>query len=174
MEPIVTVANSTVAGNGSSAEGGGIMADNGATVNLDNATVAYNIADNDNLNGGVGGGVHQHSGAVLGVGDSIVAANTVGSSGTGPQCDGALSAADGFIYQSQPTGTCSFGGEFLIVPDAGIAPLASNGGPTQTVKLLAGSPAIGFAHSCPKRDQRGRLRPANCDSGALENKPRRG
>ena len=173
MEPIVTVVNSTVAANTASAEGGGIMADNAATVNLDNATVAFNMADNDNTGGGVGGGVHQHSAAVLGVGDSIVAANAVGTSGTGPQCEGALSAADGFLYQSQPSGTCSFGGAFEIVSDAGLAPLADNGGPTPTVRLLPGSGAIGLAHSCPKRDQRGRLRPADCDSGAFENKPRR-
>ena len=173
MKPIVTVVNSTVAGNDTSAEGGGIMADNGATVNLDNATVAYNMADTDNIGGGIGGGVHQHSGAVLGVGDSIVAANSVGTSGTGPQCYGALSGADGFVYESQSTGSCSFGGDFTIVGDAGIAPLGANGGPTQTVKLFSGGPAIGFAKSCPGRDQRGRLRPPNCDSGAFENKPRR-
>ena len=170
-KPTMNVVNSTVAGNSTSAEGGGIMADNAATVNLDNATVAFNTADNDNLGGGVGGGVHQHSGAVLGVGDSIVAANNVGSSGTGPQCVGDLSDADGLLYQSQPTGTCSFAGAYTIVADAGLLPLADNGGPTQTVKLVGDSPAIGLAHTCPRRDQRGRRRPADCDTGALENKP---
>jgi len=171
VEPVVEVQNSTVALNEATDSGGGLLSDNAATVNLDNATVAGNAADVDNTGGGVGGGVRQFAAGVLGVGDSILAANTVGTSGTGPQCDGALSGADGFIYQSQPSGTCSFGGTFQIVADALIKPLADNGGPTETVKLLTGSPALGFAQSCPKRDQRGVKRPgADCDSGAFEGK----
>ena len=52
-------------------------------------------------------------------------------------------------------------------------PLADNGGPTETMSVPAASVAIGFANACPKRDQRGRLRPTNCDSGAFERNPRR-
>jgi hypothetical protein len=171
-EPVVRLLNSTVAGNHTSAEGGGIMADNQATMTLDSSTVAYNLADEDNVNGGVGGGVHQHSGSVFSLGDSIVAANSVGSSGAGQQCDGAFSTdADGLIIQSQTSGTCSYGGDYTIVADALIGPLSHNGGPTQTVRLKAGSPAIGNAGSCPKHDQRGVKRPKNgCDSGAFERK----
>ena len=170
-EPIVEVQNSTVALNEASGEGGGVMADNSATVSLDNVTVAYNTADVDNTGGGVGGGVRQHSAATLGVGDSIVAANSVGSSGSGPQCDGALSEGDGLIYQSQPSGTCSFSGQYTIIADPLILPLAPQGGATESVKLLSGSPALGFAKSCPQRDQRGVKRPPlGCDSGAFERK----
>jgi hypothetical protein len=49
--------------------------------------------------------------------------------------------------------------------------LADNGGPTQTIKLLAASPAIGAAPgSCPALDQRGvpRPDPNRCDAGAVE------
>ena len=50
--------------------------------------------------------------------------------------------------------------------------LADNGGPTQTMALLAGSVAIdaGDDLSCPATDQRGVLRPqgAHCDIGAYE------
>ncbi len=53
------------------------------------------------------------------------------------------------------------------------AGLANNGGPTQTMAILASSDAVGFAGQCPKRDQRAKLRPANCDSGAYEHKPKR-
>ena len=171
VEPIVDIQNTTIALNEATDSAGGILSDNAATVNLDNATVVANAADVDNTGGGVGGGVRQFAGAVLGVGDSILAANTVGTSGSGPQCNGALSDGDGFIYQSQSSGTCSFGGTFQIVADALIAPLADNGGPTETVKLLTGSPALGSAESCPARDQRGVKRPnAECDSGAFERK----
>jgi hypothetical protein len=61
----------------------------------------------------------------------------------------------------------------LAPADMGLAldlgELASNGGPTQTVALLAGSPAIdnGIA-GCPATDQRGYARVGNCDSGAFE------
>jgi hypothetical protein len=172
LKQIVTVQNSTVAGNLTTNEGGGIMADNGVDMTLNNATVAYNAADTNNSGGGVGGGVHQHSGSTFELGDSIVAANTVGSSGAGPQCDGTFGGdADGLVIQTLVSGTCSFGGDFTIVPDALIGPLAKNGGPTKTVKLKSGSPAIGFAGSCPKRDQRGVKRPdEGCDSGAFERK----
>jgi hypothetical protein len=75
------------------------------------------------------------------------------------------------VRQTQSSGTCSFGGAFTIVSDALIGPLAGNGGPTQTVKLLSGSPAIGFTDGCPSRDQRGEPRPdEDCDAGSYERK----
>src|SRR4051812_32604953 len=53
-----------------------------------------------------------------------------------------------------------------------LAALADNGGPTRTLALLAGSPAIdaGGAEGCPGADQRGVGRPqgASCDIGAFE------
>jgi hypothetical protein len=56
--------------------------------------------------------------------------------------------------------------------DFGLSALASNGGPTQTMALLADSPAIntGSDASCPSADQRGVSRPqgSHCDMGAYE------
>ena len=53
-----------------------------------------------------------------------------------------------------------------------LAPLADNTGPTQTLALLPGSPAIdgGGAEGCPQADQRGIARPQGptCDIGAFE------
>jgi fibronectin-binding autotransporter adhesin len=172
LKQIVTVQNSTVVGNETVAEGGGIMADNGVDVNLNYATVAYNTADSNNMGGGVGGGVHQHSGAVFGLANSIVAKNVVGSTGTGAQCDGAFEPSAGGVIEAQPTGTCTIPGANFGVVDALIGTLGDNGGPTETIKLLAGSPAIGSGHEgCPRKDQRGVKRPAeDCDSGAFERK----
>jgi hypothetical protein len=56
-----------------------------------------------------------------------------------------------------------------------LGPLQSNGGPTQTMALLIGSPAIdaGESSGCPVTDQRGLGRPqgAACDIGAYEVAP---
>lgn len=54
--------------------------------------------------------------------------------------------------------------------DPMLGPLANNGGPTQTMALLPGSPAIDTAANCPATDQRGVSRPQGsaCDIGAYE------
>jgi len=60
------------------------------------------------------------------------------------------------------------------VADPGLADaLANNGGPTETIALLEGSPAIGagFGPSCPMKDQRGATRRSPCDIGAYETVP---
>ncbi|WP_223847121.1 T9SS type A sorting domain-containing protein [Hymenobacter montanus] len=50
-----------------------------------------------------------------------------------------------------------------------LSPLANNGGPTQTMALRAGSPAIDAGgSSCPATDQRGLVRVGACDIGAYE------
>ena len=52
-----------------------------------------------------------------------------------------------------------------------LGPLANNGGPTNTLALLPGSPAInaGGSAGCPATDQRGVPRPAgHCDVGAFQ------
>jgi hypothetical protein len=71
--------------------------------------------------------------------------------------------------------TCFAGASDLVVADAGLGPLADNGGPTLTHALLAGSPAIDAADDgiCPATDQRGVTRPqgAACDVGAYEYMP---
>jgi hypothetical protein len=52
-----------------------------------------------------------------------------------------------------------------------LADLADNGGPTLTMALLAGSPAINAgANGCPATDQRGESREGQCDIGAYEYK----
>ncbi|MBX7106243.1 MAG: hypothetical protein K1X57_19355, partial [Gemmataceae bacterium] len=53
---------------------------------------------------------------------------------------------------------------------AGLGTLASNGGPTQTIALLPGSPAVnaGTAAGAPPADQRGQVRFGATDVGAYE------
>jgi hypothetical protein len=64
------------------------------------------------------------------------------------------------------------------VADPGLAQLADNGGPTETVALQAASPAIGAADlaTCQAApiagvDQRGERRGTSCDIGAFETSP---
>ncbi len=66
-------------------------------------------------------------------------------------------------------------GDQQNVTNIGVGPLANNGGATQTMALLPGSPAInaGSNSGCPATDQRGIARPRTtqnpCDIGAFEN-----
>ncbi|MCB1599634.1 MAG: hypothetical protein KDI66_06380 [Xanthomonadales bacterium] len=60
-----------------------------------------------------------------------------------------------------------------VFADALLAPLADNGGPTQTMALMSGSPAIntGTATGAPATDQRGLPRFGAVDKGAFEVQP---
>ena len=62
--------------------------------------------------------------------------------------------------------------EAILFADPFLGPLADNNGPTRTMALGAGSPAINAANAatCPAADQRGANRQANgqCDIGAYE------
>lgn len=165
QKPIGLVINSTFAGNQAKVSRGGISAIQDADLNVLSSTLAYNGADVDNSGGGDGGGAHQSTSAFFQIVDSLIAGNTVGSSGTGPQCAGS-SFNGGFNVATALTAECP---NAANVADALIGPLADNGGPTKTVKLLSGSPAVGVASGCPARDQRGVERPAeDCDVGAFE------
>ena len=63
---------------------------------------------------------------------------------------------------------CGGPGE-IIIADPKLGPLADNGGPTKTLALLAGSPAINAGTSCSVTvDQRYMARDAQCDLGAFE------
>jgi hypothetical protein len=59
----------------------------------------------------------------------------------------------------------------VVFADPALAPLADNGGPTETMALAAGSPAIDVSQDCPPEDQRGLARVGACDSGAYEWRP---
>ena len=75
--------------------------------------------------------------------------------------------------------SCAFGESDLATTDEAdtilSSSLADNGGPTQTLSLPAGSPAIDFGGACVDHngdaivtDQRGEARDATCDAGAYE------
>jgi len=114
-----------------------------------------------------GGGIHATNGTVT-LWNCIVA-----NSGSGSNCFGTL--IDGG-HNLSSDGSCDFTAPgSLNNTDALLGPLGDYGGPTPTVPLLIGSPAINAANAlhCPPTDQRGVARPfgAACDIGAFESAP---
>ncbi|MFI5455528.1 MAG: beta strand repeat-containing protein, partial [Isosphaerales bacterium] len=104
--------------------------------------------------------------------DTIVAGNTLNGA---PSDIGGIDPAD-VTGSYNLVGTGGTGGligsdhNLLDVADPGLAPLGDYGGPTQTVALLPGSPAIGagIAVNGVTRDQRGVLFGSPPDIGAFE------
>jgi len=151
------------------AAGGGLFSKDGM-VDLSFVTIANNTARGGSgspTGASLGGGVCATSGVVI-LRNSIVA-----NSPAGGNCFGAIT--DGGHNLSSDL-SCSFSGPgSLNNTDPVLGPLADYGGPTPTMALLAGSPAIDAADSssCPPTDQRGRPRPfgAGCDIGAFESSP---
>jgi CSLREA domain-containing protein len=146
--------NSTISGN-SAVDGGGLFNDD--TVTLRDTTIANNNATS-------GGGIN-NSTSSLTLTNTIVANNP-----TGGNCSGSAIANGGTNLQFPGT-TC---GAAITSADPVLGPLASNGGPTQTHALLAGSAAIDNGTTgcppTPATDQRGVSRPQGvaCDIGSFE------
>ena len=144
----LTVTNSTIAGNSAGGVGAGID-ENAGTLEAVNCTIADNTEPSTNF--GLGGGLEVGGTATLN--NTIIADNTDGS-GPGAPADnvdvfrlGRVSSvsANNLIGGGKGSGsglTNGSNGNQLGVADPGLGRLADNGGPTQTIALLAGSPAI--------------------------------
>lgn len=166
-----TIRNSTFSGNRTTADGGGISAASG-TVTLNNVTIANNEADS-NGDGGtdVGGGIS--AGGMINVSNTIIADNRLGGDPmplVDVNCDGTFASGGGNLRGSDDTGCAGFTGSGDIVePNPKLGKLARNGGPTKTIALQKGSPAINAADdaSAEPKDQRGVTR-NNPDIGAYE------
>lgn len=178
-----TLTNSTLSGNSADADGGGIAA-NGGSVALAFVTVAANLADADDGGGGNGGGVWIGPAAAVSVRHGLIADN-LDRGGEAPDCSGALVSLGHALLESSSGCALASGAGDLVGVDAGIGPLADNGGPTRTHALSAASPAldagdasgcVGLAGTPLLIDQRGSARPrdgdadgvALCDRGAYE------
>jgi hypothetical protein len=153
--------------------GGGIFNEGGATLTLTNCTLANNSAL-----AGSGGGIWNAAGGTLNLTNTIVAENT--ATGSGPDVSGEVNTADHNLIGdgSGMSIVTDLGGNLVgtgAAPiDPRLGPLQNNGGPTQTLALLAGSPAIGHADNAkaPATDQRGITRVTGLgeitDIGAFE------
>jgi len=168
--PTATITNSTIAHNRAQSTGGGIQTSGNATqISLNSVTVARNKADHAGGGGTLGGGLHNEDSLSFEVRNSVIALNF--SDTTRNDCEGNL-------FQSLGNNLLSTGFECdgfnmpgdLVRDNPKLAKLKRNGGPTKTMALRKGSPAIAKAHkpSAPKRDQRGRKRDRKPDIGAYE------
>lgn len=121
----------------------------------------------------IGGGIFNNG--TLTVTNTIVARNAAYNGG--PDLSGTVATGGYNLFGTTSGATITLGPGDLVNPNPLLGPLGSNGGPTQTVLLLQGSPAIdaGSDAVCAAapvggRDQRGTARPtgAHCDIGAYE------
>ncbi|PYI87624.1 MAG: hypothetical protein DME26_05625 [Verrucomicrobia bacterium] len=112
-----------------------------------------------------------NGGGIYSGGSSTLVRNTIiANSLSGSNCFGVITDGGGNISSD---GSCNFSAPgSLNNTDPLLGPLGDYGGPTPTLPLLAGSPAIDRAIStfCTGTDQRGVVRPigAGCDIGAFE------
>ncbi|PWT84752.1 MAG: hypothetical protein C5B58_04225 [Acidobacteria bacterium] len=201
----LTIRNSTLTGNSAgtacstslscSVGVGGAFYTSGGTVTLNNSTVTGSTAYRcSGTCGGAGGTIVNGSGN-LALNNSTVSGNSAGgifnsgtatlqnsiiSSNAARNCTGTITSHG---YNLSSDGSCAFsnsGDRNNTNPLLGA--LGSNGGPTPTIPLLSGSPAIdaGNPNGCTdghgnllKTDQRGLPRPdaedkGGCDMGAYE------
>ncbi|HYH52785.1 MAG TPA: choice-of-anchor Q domain-containing protein [Solirubrobacterales bacterium] len=175
--------NSTVTGNsvestGVIVQGGGVLLaiDPASTEGSEATIVNSTIVGNSVGNTGLGGGIAVYNpepmmggSAALSLTNTIVAGNT-GPMGTSNCTLVALAVSD---HNLSDDATCMFTDEGSRQDvDPKLAPLANDGGETDTMALLAGSPAFdgGTNAGCPPLDQRGVVRPQgpSCDIGAFE------
>jgi hypothetical protein len=194
----LTVTNSTLSSNsitdsGNGCYAGAAMDANGYTVTTTfvNDTVTGNISSDSCTSGGTINmcdtatftnvtisGNSGPGGALQGTGqcNSTTVKNSILANQTGSTVCGALAPTDlptdgGSNLDSD--NSCGFTTAALINTDPMLAGLANNGGPTDTLALKSGSPAIdAVKNTCPdpSADQRGLSRPQGsaCDIGAFE------
>jgi hypothetical protein len=167
--------------------GGGVANLLNTATQLVNLTIAENAAGHAGLGGTAlpssppGGGKNGeagHGGGVYGLTSPTLQNTILYENEPGSDCRGAIVDGGHNLVFSKPslkgivTDPCVFSA--VNGEDPKLAPLAANGGPTQTMRLQAGSAAIdqvpAAGAGCPATDQRGVPRPggAACDIGAYE------
>jgi hypothetical protein len=158
--------NSTLAGNRADGAGGGVYAEATAAIGLDAVTVARNRADADAEGAETGGGLAVEPGATAELANSLLALNT--TAGESPNCAGSYVSAGGNVVGGLSSCSGLDTATDLLAASPRIGLLKLNGGPTATIALRAGSPAIGAAETdAPARDQRN-VRRRDPDAGAFE------
>ena len=159
------VTDSTLSGNLVNNGGGGGIFNQGGVTTVTHGTLSGNRAFT------VGGGIDNFSGS------TTLVATIVANSGTGLDCAGnSAPLVTNGGYNLDDDGACGFSGTSLSHTLAGLDPggLKSNGGPTQTIALEPGSPAIDHTTNstlCTGSDQRGTMRTTPCDIGAYQTTP---
>jgi hypothetical protein len=134
IESTSTVSNSTFSGNQAQNDGGAIFDLYGSTT-LSDSTLNGNQAET--------GGALFSAWATDSIGGSALAGNQASDGGN---CFVLGDGANDLGYNVADDSSCGFSVDAhdVIADDAGLGSLGNYGGPTQTVPLLEGSPAIGI------------------------------
>jgi hypothetical protein len=184
----VTINNSTISRNSATAVFGGIANQQG-TMTINNSTITGN-SRNAVLNGGtmtINNSTLSGNSAEHGLGGNLIAGGTtilqntiLANSSSDGNCYGTITSNG---YNLSSDNSCNFNGTGdLNNTDPRLGKLGNYGGPTETIPLLSGSPAIdaGNPSGCTdgqghllRTDQRGKPRPdkedsGGCDMGAYE------
>lgn len=183
----VTVNDSTISANSlQNGGGGGINNQRGATLTVNNSTLSGNSGDAISNYGLVkinNGTISGNSGGIQQNGTSVTLQNSIVANNSGGNCGSTTFPITSNGYNLSSDNTCHFNGPGDMnstYPKLGM--LGNYGGPTQTIPIDIGSPAIdaGNPTGCTdsngnllKTDQRGMPRPGRydtgtCDIGAVE------
>jgi predicted outer membrane repeat protein len=179
------VVNSTFAGNKATSFGGAIYT-NVSHIQILSSTFMGNVADSDGSSPDNGGGTYNGASDTLdfSVANTLYAGNLSGSSTpVANQCGGAHTSFGYNLRETSDVDCTGFTqtGDAVFSDASLLGILGANGGPTPTIALLTGNPAIdhgndvlalgGAFPACPATDQRGFLRggaAGRCDIGAFE------
>ena len=174
---ILDVANSTLSGNSAGASGEGHGGGAILTAGVGEVNVTHSTLSSNSTNGG-GGGIG-NNGSTVTVKSCIIALNT--GSNSIPDVSG-IFTSDGFNLIGRRDGSAGFGapsdqtGTVALPLDPKLDPagLQNNGGPTQTIALLFGSPAIDKGTNTSRggtltTDQRGTGFPRTFDYPSITN-----
>jgi hypothetical protein len=180
----VLVKDSTVASNGAVVVGGGAFNEGGA-MRIEGSTFVANFTGTGQ--GGQGNSIYNDSSGVVTMASSIFATGHMDVI-VGPQCYNNDPGSGGLLvdsgYNIDDDGSCGLTSPSVSdsqTIDGALGALASYGGPTQTVQLLASEspdPALAAIPAsfvlpdgmpaCSGTDQRGVARQTGCDIGAFE------
>lgn len=161
-----TITSSTFDGNSTPGNAGALWAGNG-NVQVQNCTFANNDAD-------YGPVIFKGQQGTVNLTSVVFANNTTANEFSAVACHETFGDGGGNIQwpatknNGNADTPCAAGAVFA---DPMLQALADNGGPTPTMALSAGSPAIDAGTGCPEFDQRGEPRVGPCDSGAFEAQP---
>ena len=134
-----TLTNCTLSSNNTARGGGGLFNDQGGTATLTNCTLSGNTAAGD------GGGLYNDGGTT-----NLTLTNCTVSANSAPYGGGLRNFGTAMLTNTIVAGNTSVdvsgpisGSNNLVGGNPLLAPLGDYGGPTQTMGLLPGSPAIG-------------------------------
>ena len=174
-----TLTDCTISGN-TAGVGGGVQAYGAGALSLVAATISGNTATDGAAAGNPGGGIYgatfDGNTPTASLADTIIAGND-GPGGRASDIAGVagfeVTGSYNLIGTGGSGGLLAANHNLLNVADPGLAPLGDYGGPTETMALLPGSPAIhnGTAVSGVTTDQRGFPMDSPPDIGAFQSQP---